>query len=234
MAWPAGRLGAAMPRWPAVRQAPGESGRGSSHTRGPPGMGLLPWAGPELGRLTEDSWLAPWPPVSPGRSGCSGLPAGHALKSHVAGFAPWQGLALGAHRGRASVHLGLQRDGPPVRLRDPQEEASVRLVRLLQSAQGIRQRWPPADPPCPVPMSGGSGRGQAGLWGELASGPDSDGWAGTLGPAAGEVSLLPSGHEASWAQPHARGTGLRAASGQVASVPNRAFPWLRPRVALWL
>lgn len=110
----------------------------------------------------------------------------------------------------------------------------MHLARHLQFGQGTRQRQPPADPLRPVPVRGGSGRGQAGLWRELASSPDSDGWAGALGTAGEEVRLLPSGHEASWTQPQAWGMGLRAASRQVASVPNPAFPWLHLQAALWL
>lgn len=95
----AGRLGVATPRGPAVCRAPGESGRGSSHTREPPGHGppapglTQSWAGSQRTLGSRHG-----PPVL-ALSGCSGqgLPAGHAHKSHVAGFAPWQGLALDAH-----------------------------------------------------------------------------------------------------------------------------------------
>lgn len=59
----AGRLGMATPGGPAVCRAPGESGRGSSHTREPPrAWASCPRADPELGRLTEDFWLTSWPP----------------------------------------------------------------------------------------------------------------------------------------------------------------------------
>lgn len=180
---------------------------------GPPAPGLTQsWAG---SRRTFGSRHGP-PALA--LSGCSGqgLPAGHAHESHVAGSAPWQGLALDAHAA-ALCPAGAAERRTLVWLPGPPEEASVRLAGHRWSAQGTRQRRPPADPLCPVPVSGGSGRGQAGLWRELASDPDSDGWAGALGPAGGEVSLLPSGHEASWTQPQARGRGPRAASRQVAS-----------------
>lgn len=106
---------------------------------GPPAPGLTQsWAG---SRRTFGSRHGP-PALA--LSGCSGqgLPAGHAHESHVAGSAPWQGLALDAHAAALLSSWGCREEDPGLAARPPGGG---------QRAFGRAPLVCPGHPPAPAP-----------------------------------------------------------------------------------
>lgn len=119
------------------------------------------------------------------------------------------------------------REGRPGGAARPQKEASVCLAG---------HRGPAGAPvPAPAPRTPRSLLCAAeAAAARLRSEPDSDGWAEALGSCRVGGGPLPSGHKTSWTRRPGPEREFRAASGQVASLLNRALRWLFLQVTLWL